>query len=587
MTVNKRQNDKKLGSTTDFLDDLYKSGRWLSKENLDEIMEYCASLGSKRHQWVIGLCQMPMYENTSLAGFDLLEYACESAHRHGMRFDVIFKPFEGGRYRLAYRGSFPLNFPRPEGVPFIVGKKGLISGVDPFAAKNPQMQHALRPQDAYDPGGAVKAIRFIKKDADPVNIGPEDFTIWFSNSLTGENIQKYEGPVSFQNTVQYRPIPPYSDLSCRVLELGSLELPEDVAVVKVRCDAHSGPESFQNTEDSLVELVNEEGHSLPSELMPPTIPEKGLERLRRAARSGVDPYMTHPAVKPLIDDTEEFSERFRKMNLFRSSDSSRARPLGCGIGRGSEIAVMRGRETFHPGVLNPIYPQVREHWLNTLRFFTERNVDGVNIRIANHSSPLERRSYGFNEPTRAQMDNEGNYEEAERINGRAYTQFLEDAAELLHSFKKELGVHVHGLHFAMNERITGPRHQSGIIPGNIGWEWRKWISDIVDFAEFRGAFFLRPVSLARVVDRIGMAARDAKIPFIYQSSRGGGVVSFEGPFSHLDWELKNVVSSHPDITEYNLYETAGFMRLNDDGHIEGSGEFAELLRKHTGKGLSV
>jgi hypothetical protein len=57
------------------------------------------------------------------------------------------------------------------------------------------------------------------------------------------------------------------------------------------------------------------------------------------------------------------------------------------------------------------------------------------------------------------------------------------------------------------------------------------------------------------------------------------VVSFQGPYNHLAWEMRRV-RRHPDITAYNLYETAYFTRVNEDGRVEGSPHMTELIRDH-------
>lgn len=182
---------------------------------------------------------------------------------------------------------------------------------------------------------------------------------------------------------------------------------------------------------------------------------------------------------------------------------------------------------------------------------------------------------GFNEPTLKQMTHKDNTAEAARINGEAYTQLLREARDLLHSHGREIGVHVHALMFQPDNRHGGPW---GPVPMNIQWQWEQWIKEIADYVEFRGANMLLPPNIRVVADRIGLAAREAGIPFIYQSTRGR-TVHFDGPHK---WLAKEVAWArrHPDITFYNLYETAEhYTRMGKHGRLEGSPDVADLIRR--------
>ena len=101
---------------------------------------------------------------------------------------------------------------------------------------------------------------------------------------------------------------------------------------------------------------------------------------------------------------------------------------------------------------------------------------------------------------------------------------------------------------------------------------------MADYAEYRGAFSLREENQREVADRIGLVAREAGKPLVYQSMRGA-VVHFEGPHPSLAWEM-DWVRRHPDVAGYNLYETANFSRLYPDGRFEESAAICELVNRH-------
>ncbi len=570
---------KTLCTTTDFLDDLIALGdraNWFTPDNIDQMMAYCASLGSRRHQWILDT-MWSFYDADSPAGYDLLANACEAAHRHGMRFDVIFKPFEGG---LGGGGrGLPRGFPKPEGIPLLEDRWGIVHVLRPFVAEHSEMRLARAPHDAVDPGGDIVAIRIIARRLDPTEIYAADFSIWTTRLECGESFVKYKGPVVFKETTEYRTLLPYEEGGCRVLEFGGLELPDETDCVKICRHAGTQTVDVSNESEHIVELVNANGQTIPAELAPaPTDPEKLLERTRHMACLGGTRYLRYPEAQEILNDTKRFLKLCETMNAFRTTAAN----LGAGrmrLGPDSALVVARGKPGHVTGALSPVYPEVRRHWLEHVRFCIDRGVDGVNIRTGNHNKPSDPWAYGYNEPALAAMAHRDNVAELERVNGTAYTQFLRDAADLLHGAGKELGVHVNANMFQSEDRRPGMWWPGKPLPMNIEWQWETWVRDIADYVEFRGAFVLRPENLTRIVDRIGLAAREACIPFIYQSCRSKNIVTFEGPHEHLAWEIERVCR-HPDVTAYNLYETAYFTRVNEDGRFEGSPRMAAMIRNH-------
>ena len=558
-------NTRELCATTDFMDNLLRAGRHFDERDLDAMMAYCASLGASRHEWVLDTI-WALYDEDNPVGFDLLAAACDAAHRHGMRFDVVFKPFEGA---IAHsRLVLPPTFPRLEGVPLLDEAVGLARAVRPFVAEHPEMRMARRPDADLDPGGRVTAIRLIKNDDAPAPFGPENLSVWTSPRNGG--FERYGGPVSFEESFQWWSGYPYQDRQCRVVTLGGLELPADARFFVVRCEKRSSDGDFTNAIERLVELVNEDGRVIPSMPGWAHLDAEALsERTGILARLGVSRYSRRPEVRDLLQDRELIVAACEGMFLFHSWWEDVA------LDQVGEVAVARGKPRHVYGVLNPVYPEVREHWLEHVRFCIDRGVDGVNVRLANHNRPYEPWSYGFNAPVLDQSEHPGNTAEAARINGEAYTQFLREAADLLHDSGKEIGVHVHGLVFRHDDRAAN----NSPLPRNIEWQWEVWLREIADYVEFRGANMLRPENVRDVADRIGLVAREAGIPFIYQCARSQGIVHFDGPHPGLEREM-DWARGHPDITSYNLYETANFTRMNAEDRFEGSPAVAELVHRH-------
>jgi hypothetical protein len=551
---------------TDVYDEHIWRGRLLRPDDIDAMMAYAARLGATRYEWVLDT-MWNLYRDYA-GGFDLLATAREAAHRHGLRFDVVFKPFEGG---LVQSVALPHTFPRPEGVPLRVEYAGLLHVLRPAEAERPDLRIAREPGEE-DPGGSVRAIRLVKADDGPLRFDPR--ALQLEVSATNGGFARYDGPMTVTEERAWRPRFPYGNRPCRVITLGDLALPEEARYFVVRCPAAHAEGNFTNEMNRIMELVNERGETIPhTPSLGPANAEQLYERTRAIAERGLTAYVRQPEVKALIEDRERFLAHARGMQRFdlRPGQEEVIRALD----RDGEVAAARGKPACYAAALHPIYEEARAAWLETVRFCIEQGVDGVNFRVANHHRPHDPWAYGFNEAVRAQARDPRNSAEIARINGNAYTQFLREASELLHKAGREIGVHVHALMLHHDDR-GGP----GPLPRHFEWQWETWLKELADYAEFRGATLLTPYNVRKVVDRIGLAAREAGVPLTHQSTRT--VVPFEGPHPGLAREL-DWVRAHPDIHGYNLYETAHFMRLDEHDRMVGSEDLAEAVRAHWGQ----
>ncbi len=552
--------EKKLCVTSDFWDDLLHAGRHFERHDLDAMMQYAASLKAERFEWVLDTV-WTLYNEDSPVGFDLLYSACEAAHRYNMRFDVVFKPFEGA----LKSGTFlPTSFPPPGQAPLLEEPDALLHAVRPFVADHPHMRIGRAEDDAVDPGGGIRKIKLVKNDDSAAPFGPDDFSIWTSTRNGG--FQRYNGPVFWSETLEWRPNFPYDDRECRIINLNGLEIPEQQRFILLRCESKKNKSDFANSIEKIVELESENGNVIPS--MPSRLRVDGDKLLKRArciAELELTNYLKDPQVRNLLKDRDRFLSGCEDMFKFaqRCEDIS--------LVKTGELAVARGKSRYISGALHPLYPEVRENWLEHVKFCVDRGVDGVNIRIANHNRSYEPWAHGFNEAVLQRTEHRDNIAEVRRINGQAYTQFLREARELLHAHERELGVHLNSEHFRHDDRSPF----SCKLPRNFDWQWELWLREIADYVEFRGAFTQRPENLREVTDRIGLVAREAGIPFIFQSNRGSPM-HFKGPHHCLAEEM-NWVRSHPDVTEYNLYETANFSRIGRDNRLEGSKDMAALV----------
>lgn len=559
---------KQLCVTTDFMDDLIQADHLIDETYIDAMMAYCASLGAKRHEWVLDTL-WSLYPDY-LGGFDLLQVACDAAHRHGMRFDVVFKPFEGG---LAHpRLMMPPTMPKPEGIPLLQTPSGLAYAVRPFVAENPQMRLARKPEAQGDLTKPVVAIRLVKADDGPITFGQQDIAIWTSEVNGNGSFKKYDGPMSWHEELSWRHTFPPGDKGNRVITLGDLKLPEDTRFMRVVC-AKKTDANFRHDIDKLIELVGADGNILPSTHSQGLVDAERLHQLSLSrSKLGLSRYLSHPQVQERLNDRQWFLDQCKDLYLFETDGDAH-----CTLDAEGELVVMRGKPMHIQGALSPVYPEVREHWLEHVQYCIDRGVDGVNIRMASHSRPSQPWEYGFNELVLSESVNPGNIAETEKINGDALTQFISDAGDLLHKAGKELGVHVNTMMFQWRDRHGLP---FGPIFQNIEYQWEKWITEFADYIEFRGAEDLFPQNLERTIDKIGLVARNAGKAFIFQCSRNKKVVHPDGPHHTLAHEMR-WIKAHPDVTCFNLYELANLtLPSTPEAGFKGSEAIAELVREN-------
>ena len=217
---------KKLFATTDYRDNVLINNRFMDRTQLDSLHRGLASLGVTRHQWIVDTI-WSFYEKHPY-GLDLLTDAVESAHKHGIEFYAVIKPFEG----VGFGTILPNSMPFPKNAPAFKDLRGIFPIARPFAARHPDMCLKRRP-GTFEFRGPVKSIRLVKDNASPTRIKAEHLSIW--TSTTNNRFVRYMGPVAFRESVEWRPCFPKLK-RCRVLYLEDLEIPKDHAYILIRCD---------------------------------------------------------------------------------------------------------------------------------------------------------------------------------------------------------------------------------------------------------------------------------------------------------------------------------------------------------------
>lgn len=551
---------KRLVATTDYVDNMLECGCHYDRAKLDGLHRYLASIGVTRHQWIVDTI-WNVYERNP-PGIDLLAEAVASAHAHGLEFYAQLKPFEGG----GFGEPLPLTFPFPPGVIALRDIRGIFPHARPFVAAHPEMCLQRRPGGAGWHGPPV-TIRLVKANQQTTRIRPEHLSLWTSS--TNNRFARYEGPVSFRETVEWRPTFP-GGRQCRILHLTGLQLPTAHRYILLRCALADDEGDFTNEGGNLVELEGRDGGALPFIL------GSGPADLRQARarwdlpanalRRQLLRYHNLPEVRAITEDPSRWEEHFRDYCVFGNQSLTGTYTLD----KAGHVAMACGKPEYMLGNLHPIYPEVRRHWLDLIRYCLERGVDGINIRQAHHTRSTEPWEYGFNAPVLAATGGRTDYPSITRANGDAYTQFLREAHDVLKSHGKPLTLHLHAQMLAPDDR-----GYLSYLPPNFDWQWETWANEIADELELRKHWTLRPWNIRPMVERFLAVTRAANKPLYLQSRFRE--LSYAGPNRRLREELE-LYRSHPDLSGFVLYETAYCTRVNASGEVEGSPDVAQLMK---------
>jgi hypothetical protein len=572
------RNAKKLIATTDYVDNIINNDRgtrygipvvrssdyyenhrcFMDRKQLDGLHKFLASVGVTRHQWMVNTT-WTLYEDYP-HGFDLLEEATKSAHKYGLEFYAVIKPFEGGGGSI-----LPHSMPCPDGIAY-KDLRGIIPIARPFVAAHPDM-NLKRRTGTYEWTEPLSAIRLVKNDDEPTRIKARHLSIWTSPSNNG--FVPYTGPVSFRETIEPRNKFPYWK-QCRILHLEDLKIPGDHRYILIRCAFADGKGDFSNEKGNILELAGANGKVLPNTLStgPVNLDEHEESFYQSGVMRQLIRYLQKPEVLAEINDRQKMKEHYHNFYSFGDYNLTTLMTLD----KDGYVAAACGKPEYMYGNLHPVYPEVKEHFLDLTGFCLDRGVDGINFRVANHILSPESWEYGFNEPAIMASGGKTDYPTISKINGDAYTLFLREARELIEKRRKKMVIHLNSDMLFLDDRPG----KLTALPYNFEWQWETWVKEIADELEFRGIFKLRPWHLQQALDIFSHATRKAGKPFYLQGDFHG--MTFDGPFARTEAEI-NLVKNHDGLDGYVFYETANVTEINEKGELEGSREIADILKK--------
>ncbi|NQU09994.1 hypothetical protein HQ590_04330 [bacterium] len=493
-----------LETLVDFPDDALTCGFPLTPAHVDALMARLAALGVRRVIWADygdghGGYLMPSgiaRRATTALSFDQnqwhsyartldglgnpLRVATEAAHRHGLKIYAYYKPYETGISWLLPAGS-------PEGREWgrLPQLGGYLTWVDPFVLAHPELRIKRRTDD-LDPAviaAPIHTIRLTKKDAAPTRIRKENLQIWTSD-LNCRYVRR-EMPFAFAETVEPSPVEVrdiYGNLltapgaPVRVLTLAGLALTDPYFVVTT--DFSDGPGDFANAWDRLLRVFDAQGREIPGVYATGTaiwLPE--WENFRTgglAFDTGRGPEAT------TLDLPNGGGDQ-----LARSGNRELQLP-GLAQCQGI-VGFARGRNAHLPGGLCETEPAVQEYWLRCVGEILAAGVDGIEVRVENHSCHTDTPDdYGYNEAVLARVP-PGSPDlpaAVARVRGDAYTEFLRRAKKLIAAAGKALRVNLNVDWF--RPAAERPRSRRLAYPANIDFDWRRWVAEgLLDTAMLR------------------------------------------------------------------------------------------------------
>lgn len=552
---------RELSVTIDIYDDLLQAGVHFTPADLGAMMSYIASLGASRVAWIYDTI-WSLYDADAPAGHDLLKTACDKAHQAGLRFDVVFKPFEGG---LAHPSVvLPASFPVLAETPLLQEAGGLVHAVRPTVAEHPDWRLA-RP-DWQEELPAVAAVRMVQQGDQPLRFDPNELALWTASINAHDSWRKHEGRLSIQESLDCRPESALG-MPSRVITLHPSVLPGDTKLLRVQCPLADEAGTFTHDFGRLVELLDDRGRVIPCTPSPGRVNADLLfARTQAIHHLQLSRYLRLPQMQAWVDDREKFMRHCQGMYKFDTDG-----PPTQTLDRDGQAVVRLGVARHVVGALDPSLPQVRDHWLREIASCLDRGVDGVNIRLHSHHRPYQPEAYGL---SATKQDSQSIPFQTAESNGDAFTLFLTQAAALIHQRGKELGVHVHGDGIPMDDRQG--RLWASILQ-NIDWQWERWVRQLADYVEFRGVDMMRQENLSPLLARIARVTSEAGKPLFVQSTRGRSFLPMEGPATALEREMA-WVSQLAGVTGYNLYELATFSRHRPGVGFQGSVDLARSIR---------
>ena len=582
-----------LSITIDFPDDL-ELGVY-TPALLDELMRTLRAAGFRRVNWLdYGSAidpDKPLFEPilanrefgpASLAAIgEPLPAAVAAAHRHGLEFIAVMKPYAGASIITHPDGS-----PGAGSAPRLHRIGGSLEDAYRWLTDRPDLRiarHRATRAPAVRPAD-VAAIRLTKADAAPTRIDREHLQLWSSPG----NWQYRRLDIPFEVRDEIRPAPadvrdyfgelvtargaPTRSLVITAPNGGPLRLGD--RFVLVTTTLRDGVPDFTTTPRAMVDALDGAGNPLPTVVATRSATAYATRDFRT---SGLEYDCGYGSFTTSLDaDNEATTENW---------DTPQGGCIGFATGVNDELG----------GAPCESLPEVQSAWLGWVDWLIAAGVDGVDFRISAHGTHTDEPfAYGFNDEVVAAAGSDDPAAIA-GYRGDRYTAFLAAARTRLREANRTMAVHLHTEAF----RPT-PVHGALMgLPANIDFQWRRWLDDgLADEATLRTSWYesLGPVDrddlpalLASpvVADTIAYAQRRG-VPLVLNRYAMDGGIRRQG--ARLERYLDDLTDAfrHPALDGFDVYELWAIARPSADGsHIEPIGDFLPRIAERAKRlGLS-
>ncbi len=383
---------------------------------------------------VIQHANRDFYEKTKKAfGGDPLPVCIELAHKEGLEFFTTFKPYDSSSY------------------------------ADPFIKQHPEWTFRRNPEWKQEiNSNRVTEISLFADNADELPFNEDEIAVFCSD----DNID-YKSVITRQisNSVVTRPR--YKWTPAGKKEIGGTEIVRRITLADfnsegkywaIRFPKNNNPGSFGNQTFLLMEVTVEETQ------VPVTISFNH----KKDGVSSTDGIFGFDFVKG--------SGPACWIDISEGIEIRKATPAG------SVFGFHLGQNDFSTEMLDPSFPEVREHWLDLwVRRAIDLGADGVDVRIAHHHVNAEWLSYGYADPVltafkektgRSPDVTNEDFAMIRKIRGEFHTQFLREAKEMLSASGLKLEAHVEA-------RMKASAELDSFL--QIYWDVAGWIDNgIID-----------------------------------------------------------------------------------------------------------
>jgi hypothetical protein len=450
-----------------YLDELSKVYKILKNKNIDRVYWIYNPLDEQN-------CFLKDRNGNFFWGIEAVEKAVKLAHKEGLQFFAVYKPFENGHTsRLPeYLSSLYEN----QRLKYLAG----VSRASDFVLKHPEMRIQRKPQKTSQ--NSISKIILNSSRNPKAGFSNDNLTIFVAKE--NGKFQKYSGSYTVkESTAQVNG----KDVS-RV-SLTDLDIKPEWGFILIKYtpsqkDKNAGV--FLNNAKNMIKCFSANGDKIKITHDTGPIPHSALSRNYLIRWLNRHPEQTQLPKKHLPPSNygNKIENTAYKFGIESSNPLRKLDHVDIKQRKHGYVAFVRGADTYLPA-LHPAYPEVRKYWLSVVQKLIDINCDGIDIRISSHSTwTQEGEMYGFNPPVVKKylevygkniLSEEYDTARLKAIQGHFFTEFLRDSKNITKKHCKKLFVHIN------YQMLDNKRWELNDVPANFKWEWLKWIQEgIID-----------------------------------------------------------------------------------------------------------